>query len=111
MQWINRDILNPLFIIIFSGTGLLSLLNICVLLFSSGSYNFFVAASAGYVIGVFLITILGNVPMNNKLDALKPESGEYYWKTYLSRWTLFNHIRTTVGAVSLFLFIIGFVQL
>lgn len=58
------------------------------------------AASLIYVTSVFLMTIFGNVPMNNRLDSLElnaPEA-EAYWAHYGRRWTRLNHVRT-VGSV------------
>ena len=113
MQWINRDILNPLFISIFSGTRLLSLINVILLLISREHFpTIFIAASLGYIFGVFLITDVGNVPMNNRLDGLDPNEGETYWrKTYLTKWTRLNHLRTALGTATLLLFVTGFIQL
>ena len=40
-----------------------------------------------YVVGVFVETMVVNVPMNNTLDAVDPASdeGASYWRTYLRR--------------------------
>lgn len=53
-------------------------------------------AAAVYVTLVFLVTMFGNVPMNNRLDALDPASptAEGYWCHYMRRWTRLNHVRT-----------------
>ncbi|SIO13967.1 Uncharacterized membrane protein [Parasphingorhabdus marina DSM 22363] len=54
------------------------------------------AAAISYVCCVFLMTLFGNVPMNNRLAALNHESSEAhsYWQVYGQRWTRLNHVRT-----------------
>ena len=58
-------------------------------------------AAAIYITLVFLVTVLGNVPMNNCLDARDPASpaAAEYWQLYLRRWTRLNHLRT-LGCVA-----------
>ncbi|MEO0440207.1 MAG: anthrone oxygenase family protein [Pseudomonadota bacterium] len=55
-----------------------------------------IAASLIYIGGVFLMTVFGNVPMNNRLAALDHASAEArdYWAIYGKKWTRLNHFRT-----------------
>ena len=55
-----------------------------------------VAAAVVYLPSTFLMTLLGNVPMNNRLDRADPASAEgaRYWVHYARRWTRLNHART-----------------
>lgn len=59
-----------------------------------------IIAPAVYLPSVFLMTIIGNVPMNNKLDSLDPASpdGHRYWLEYGRKWTRLNHARS-IGSV------------
>ena len=43
-----------------------------------------------------------NVPMNNALDAIDPDDdqGTSYWRTYLQRWTAWNHVRALAGTAA-----------
>lgn len=71
MQSINRAILNPAFFFSFIGT--LILLPVATWLMyrfdaGSGSFYLLLAAALVYVVGVFGVTILGNVPLNEMLD-------------------------------------------
>ncbi|MGB0371359.1 MAG: DUF1772 domain-containing protein [Opitutales bacterium] len=113
MQTINRVIQNPLFFLIFFGTTVLSVINGVASFMNWGGElpNTFIAASAFYMIGVFIVTAAGNVPMNNKLDTLDPNAGEAYWKTYLKDWTRLNHIRSATGSISIVLYTIGLLQI
>jgi uncharacterized membrane protein len=49
----------------------------------------------------FGVTLLKNVPLNNRLASAKPESveGANYWREFHARWTLWNHLRW-LGAVA-----------
>ena len=113
MQRINRVILNPLFFFVFMGTSLLSVVNVVVVMSGWGGECpiTFVAASGVYLIGVFIVTAAGNVPMNNRLDALKPADGEEYWQLYLKNWTRLNHLRTAASTIAILLYGIGFIQI
>ena len=55
-----------------------------------------VAAAAVYLPSTFFMTMLGNVPMNNRLDRVDAASAEGadYWAHYVRRWTALNHFRT-----------------
>lgn len=54
-----------------------------------------------YFAFVFLVTGMGNVPMNKALAALEGEAASTYWRTkYLRLWTRLNTIRTMGCLVS-----------
>ncbi len=55
-----------------------------------------VAAAVVYLPSTLFMTMLGNVPMNNRLDRVAPASveGADYWAQYVRRWTALNHFRT-----------------
>ena len=60
-----------------------------------------IAATFIYVPLVFFVTVGGNVPMNERLDKMKPTSPEAaeYWKTYGRVWTRWNTVRT-IGSIA-----------
>ena len=55
-----------------------------------------VVAALVYVLCVFLMTLFGNVPMNEKLAEMDYQSAEAaeYWQEYGLKWTRLNHFRT-----------------
>lgn len=70
MQSINRAILNPAFFLIFIGSPLVLVIS-TVQQFNSGiSFWLLLAATLIYILGTFGVTALGNVPLNDALDAL-----------------------------------------
>lgn len=114
MQSINHVIQNPLFLGVFMGAALISLvLSVMSFLNSStpGS-NYILAGAALYVFGSFLLTIVFNVPLNNALDASDPTSasGQQVWQNYLTNWTFWNHIRTFASILSTTAFALAFAK-
>ena len=72
-----------------------------------------IAAPIVYVPTVFLMTIFGNVPMNNRLDGLDYRSVEAaaYWREYGVRWTRLNHARTFGSVLTAGLYLIAAIGL
>ncbi len=70
LQAMNRVILNPLFYIAFLAPIAMLLLSIAFNYVTAPPNIFRLILSAGilYFIGTFLVTILGNIPLNNILD-------------------------------------------
>ena len=113
MQAINVTVVNRLFLGIFMGTGLLSLAVIvgALLTWNGASSLCVVLAGATYVLGSILVTMRGNVPLNNALMRITQADtlGEAIWKNYLRDWTRWNHIRTIACFVAMALFIVALV--
>ena len=111
MQAINSTILNPLFGIVFGGTMVLCLVLAVTAPFTTDESNATLRGigSALYVVGVFVETMVVNVPMNDRLDAVDPASGDgaSYWRTYLRQWTAWNHVRTLLGTVASVLLVVS----
>jgi uncharacterized membrane protein len=113
MQSINSVVINPVFLAAFFGTALSSL---AVLIGSISSWDdpsfaFLLAGGLLYLVGSFFVTIVFNVPRNNALAAIDPESAKSaaVWTDYLKSWTAWNHVRTiaSLGAALFFTIAIG----
>ena len=67
------------------------------------------AGSASYFVGTFLVTLVCNVPWNNRLAAADPASaaGQALWARYVSRWTAWNHVRTVAALAALAAFVLA----
>ncbi len=52
-----------------------------------------------YLVGTVLVTIVRNVPMNNTLASVNPESteGATQWAKYVPGWTAWNTVRTVAA--------------
>lgn len=96
MQQVNRMILNPLFLLVLMGTGLVCLLLVIGAPFSGRPGTvWIVIGGLLYLVGNIGVTVVVNVPMNNRLDAANPltDEGAAIWADYLRRWTAWNHVR------------------
>lgn len=104
MQRINVVVLNPLFLGAFIGTALLGLVCMGVALFGAGGVPSALVFAAGliYVVGSFAVTLVFNVPRNERLARLDAGSIEAaaYWPVYLREWCMWNHLRTFASVVS-----------
>lgn len=101
MQSINIVVINPLFFLAFFGTGALCLATVVAALVSGTGLSLAPAVAGGvlYLAGCLGVTIAGNVPLNDRLAELHPEddAAERLWRSYLVRWTRWNHVRTVAS--------------
>jgi len=109
MQSINRVILRSPFIALFFGTSLASL---SFALWGLGRWGeagsvALVAGGLVYLIGHFGFTAAFNVPLNDALEAVDPNTSEAarLWTEYLQRWTRWNHVRMAACLASCVLFL------
>ncbi len=109
MQSINSVILRSLFMPLFFGTTIMSLALAITALFrwdAPGAVSM-LAGGITYVVGMFLCTVVFNVPLNRALNAVDPASPEAngVWSRYLTVWTRWNHVRTLACTLACGLFI------
>ncbi|RIJ14803.1 anthrone oxygenase family protein [Henriciella mobilis] len=103
MQQINKTVIRTQFVagilLIAPASILFALYSLTV--FEGAALAALIAAPLVYVPSVFLMTIIGNVPMNNRLDRLDHTSpdAQAYWARYGRDWTRLNHVRT-LGSVA-----------
>jgi uncharacterized membrane protein len=100
MQSINVFAVTPLFMTALFGTALACLGLIPATLYRSPpAAGYLLAGSTLYLIGTILVTIVFNVPRNNALARVDPESadGARVWADYVVSWTMWNHVRTLSG--------------
>lgn len=114
MQSMNRAILNPVFLTCFIGNVLLLPLS-AGLFYSTPLTTRFIllAAAAGvYLAGVFAVTIFGNVPLNESLDAFvlttaSPADIAAQRIAFEKPWNTLNMIRTVASTLSVVLVIMA----
>ena len=111
MQSINVHILNPGFFALFFGTSALSaVLAVVAILNRAQAWSLpLLAGGLCYLAGVLLVTMIFNVPLNNRLAASAPESAEAatFWAEYLRVWTAWNHVRTVLSLAATASFILA----
>ena len=108
MQRINVRIINPVFFLLFFGTPALCLI-VVVQSFVGPAENFnlqLIIGAGSYLVGPFGITVMFNVPLNNRLAAVD-KSNESEWQDYQTKWQRWNHLRTCIGIISIILLASG----
>ncbi len=114
MQSINRIIVKSSFLPVFFGSTLSALIVTVAgaLDLSRPGASYMALGGAAYVIGMFVVTLVGNVPLNNQLEASEASGpdGARMWALYLQRWTAWNHVRTASCTASLVLLICALVE-
>jgi uncharacterized membrane protein len=105
MQTINVTVINPLFMAVLFGTGLLCLAVIVAALADwDDDYSpFLVGAGVAYLVGTVLVTMAFNVPRNNEVARQDPNTAaaEEVWGRYLREWTAWNTVRTIASAATM----------
>lgn len=108
MQEINRKVYRSVFLALFFAMAGSSVLLIGGAFSTPAPASPWLIAGEGlYLIGVFGITVFGNVPMNNRLDVLPVGEAASYWRTFAPRWTQLNHIRTVSSTLATIAFLIA----
>ncbi len=113
-QAMNRAIINKTFLFVFFGPFLI--LFISAYLFKSNpmSFWFILTAAFLYTAGLVLVTIFGNVPLNEILDKTNLEAlSTVELKELRSRfekpWNQWHTIRTVTTILSLILLLVGLI--
>jgi uncharacterized membrane protein len=109
MQEINLTVINPLFMLIFMGTGFIALAVLVAKYFALGRLDpWLLAGTVIYLFGVCAVTAGGNVPLN---DALAEVTGDTMtataWRDFASPWLTYNHLRTVAAAVASLAFMVA----
>lgn len=108
MQSINREILNPVFFMSFMGTVFLLPIST---FFYRGQHPVFLLlllATLAYLLGVFAVTMFGNVPLNDQLDKFDMANStvqkiKEMRDTFENRWNFLNNIRTVFSVITIVL--------
>ncbi|MEM7435063.1 MAG: anthrone oxygenase family protein [Myxococcota bacterium] len=111
MQRINVDVYHWTFMAAFMGTPL-ACIAIAVQAIRGSLDQAAVYALAGclvYVVGNFVVTAAGNVPLNKALALVDPGSADAVqtWSHYLVYWTRWNHVRTAASIVAAALLLVA----
>jgi uncharacterized membrane protein len=65
--------------------------------------------SALYLLGSFGVTMVANVPRNDRLARMTPGTAEAaeYWPAYIREWTFWNHVRTAASAAAALTYVLA----
>ena len=111
MQTINREIINPAFMLVFMGPLLFQIISTYQFR-NSSLFWWCLGAMVIYAIGTFGITALGNVPLNDtleaiKLDQLTQEDANTIRADYETPWNTLHRWRTLFAILSFTLLLIA----
>lgn len=105
MQVINREVFRTVFMVLLLGMTALSVLLVgyANLYLDGPASTMIMAGGVIYLVGVFAVTAVFNVPMNKALDAMGHSAAEAasYWETvYFPDWTMWNWVRAVASSAS-----------
>ena len=111
MSSINTVIVRSLFMPLFFGTTAAALILAVAALTRWGTPGGLAMLAGGvlYVLGMFVVTMLLNVPLNNALETARASGADAAttWARYLREWTMWNHVRTVASTAACALFIVA----
>jgi uncharacterized membrane protein len=109
MNSINVEIVRSLFMPLFLGTTLTSTALAVLAFFHWGEPGAMAMLVGGviYGAGMFIVTMVFNVPLNDALAVVAPSSTDAatLWERYLKDWTMWNHVRTIASTATCAFFI------
>jgi uncharacterized membrane protein len=115
MQSINITAINPLFMLALFGTAVVCILLTITLLpkWNQPGTAYLLVGSLLYLVGTVGVTIAFNVPLNDALAIVKPDStdGATLWTRYLTDWTFWNHVRTLAAIAAAVAFTIALCEI
>src|SRR5680860_835378 len=104
MQAITAAIKKPVFLVVFFGTTALCavLAGSALLHWGAPGACYLLAGTLFFLMGAFPVTMLRNVPLNNQLTAVAPDTkeGRDLWKRFQASWGMWNHVRTVTALLA-----------
>ena len=101
MQSINELAVTPAFMTVLFGTAAacLGLVAWAAISFSERPAALVLAGGALYIVGTIGVTIVCNVPLNNRLAKLHSQGADAAgrWDEYVAKWTAWNHVRAAAS--------------
>ena len=114
MRGINAEAnSNPVFLLGYFGATILALaVGVIAVIQLQQPGSWWVLVGAVLAILAAVITMVFNVPLNNRLDTVNPvglsaADATREWQAYFSTWTAWNHVRTVTSFVGAALLLFG----
>jgi uncharacterized membrane protein len=98
MKSINILVVTPVFMTALFGTAVASLA-LAVISWGERYAALVLAGGVLYLVGTVGVTMVCNVPLNNRLATVHPQGADAasYWNEYVRKWTAWNHVRTVAA--------------
>jgi uncharacterized membrane protein len=104
MQAINADIQNPLFLLVFLGSGVAgaALAVSAAWTWDQPGAGYRLAGGLLIALGSLVLTVVYHVPRNDALDAVDAASSGAAdeWARYVREWVPWNHVRAAASTAS-----------
>lgn len=111
MKAINVAAVRPAFMLVFIGSAALCATNAVVtfVVWPDEGKTELLLGSALYLFGSFGLTMVANVPRNDRLARMAPGGPEAtaYWPQYVREWTYWNHVRTVASAAAAVVYVLA----
>ncbi|MFF5018074.1 DUF1772 domain-containing protein [Streptomyces sp. NPDC001165] len=111
MKAINVAAVRPAFMLVFIGSAVLCAITAVVtfVVWPDEGKAELLLGSALYLFGSFGLTMVANVPRNDRLARMAPGSPENtaYWPQYVREWTFWNHVRTVASAAAAVVYVLA----
>ncbi|MCP5084528.1 MAG: DUF1772 domain-containing protein [Alphaproteobacteria bacterium] len=111
MQIINRKVMPTVFMVLLLGMSALApVLGLyAYMAVPASASGWIIAGCFAYIIGVFMVTAVFNVPMNQQLEGLDntTAAAAEYWQHYVPRWSMWNPVRTAAAAAAAVCLLVG----
>lgn len=90
--------------VVFVGLAIIALLD-----WRADHSPYLLGAAVAYLGGTWLVTVSGNVPLNNRPTEQTPDvsAAEAVWTDYVERWTRLNSRRACASILSAFLLLLA----
>ena len=114
-QEMNRAIINPIFIVVFFGPFFGHILTVYLKYQNNEAVVWlYIVAAALFILGVVLVTLIGNVPLNEILDktdlaAASAEELRALRQKFETPWRQWHLVRTLSSILSFALLLIGII--
>lgn len=111
-QAMNRAIINKTFLLVFLGPVIFLIINTYLFRNNTEVYYYFLAATALYFIGIGLVTVFGNVPLNeildqHQLETMSSDQLKELRNQFESPWNQWHRIRSLSSLSAFVLMLIG----
>jgi uncharacterized membrane protein len=114
MQKINEKVLNVVFGVAFFGAAVVPIVTAALVVFRGAwatQYGLlFLVGTVVYLVGTFFVTASIHIPANDYIATWSPVSPPDEWAAIRTRWTRWNHVRTTAAVVSFVLYLAAIVS-
>ena len=112
MQLINREVYTTIFLVLLLGMSALTpALGVYAFAYlDDATGGLMLAGGILYFAGVFIVSVVRNVPMNKRLDTLvstDTTTAAYWTNTYLPRWTFWNSVRAVSAGAAAVCFLVA----